>query len=148
MNSGAGGSSAESPASTRKGLHMTSRPPQGRSVRLARCLVLAVVLLIGTLAISAAAAASRHAERTAAAAPDFGPNVRIFDPSRSRSEIQAAVDAIAAQQVSNQFGTERYALLFKPGAYGSAADPLNFQAGYYTEVAGLGQSPNDVSVNG
>ena len=35
-----------------------------------------------------------------------------------------------------------------PGAYGSAADPLNFQVGYYEEVAGLGSSPNDVSVNG
>jgi hypothetical protein len=58
------------------------------------------------------------------------------------------VDAIAAQQVSNQFGTERYALLFLPGSYGSAADPLNFQVGYYTEVAGLGGSPNDVTVNG
>ena len=47
--------------------------------------------------------------------PDFGPNVLIFDPSMSTSEIQAQVDAIAGQQVSNQFGTERYALLFKPG---------------------------------
>ena len=127
---------------------MTSRLPQGRRVRFARGVVVAFVLLIGTLAISGAAAASRHAERTAAAVPDFGPNVRIFDPSMSRSQIQAAVDAIAAQQVANQFGTERYALLFKPGVYGSAADPLNFRAGYYTEVAGLGQSPNDVSVNG
>jgi hypothetical protein len=35
-----------------------------------------------------------------------------------------------------------------PGSYGSAADPLNFQVGYYTEVAGLGSSPTDVSVNG
>ena len=28
------------------------------------------------------------------------------------------------------------------------AAPLNFQVGYYTEVAGLGSSPNDVTVNG
>ena len=48
------------------------------------------------------------------------------------SQIQATVDAIAAQQVANQFGTQRYALLFKPGTYGTAADPLNFQVGYYT----------------
>src|SRR4029078_4060314 len=27
-------------------------------------------------------------------------------------------------------------------------DPLNFQVGYYTSVAGLGQSPNDVVING
>ena len=48
----------------------------------------------------------------------------------------------------NQFGTQRYALLFKPGTYGTAANPLNFQVGYYTAVAGLGLSPNDVVVNG
>jgi hypothetical protein len=80
--------------------------------------------------------------------PDFGPNVMIFDPSMSTSQIQTAVDAIANQQVSNQFGTQRYALLFKPGTYGTAANPLNFQVGYYTAVAGLGSSPNDVVING
>src|SRR6202044_2584811 len=41
-----------------------------------------------------------------------------------------------------------YALLFEPGTYGSAADPLTFQVGYYTEVAGLGGSPGDVTING
>ena len=45
-------------------------------------------------------------------------------------------------------GTQRYALLFKPGRYGTAADPLVFQVGYYTEVAGLGTSPGDVTING
>ena len=66
----------------------------------------------------------------------------------AQSHIQATVDAIAAQQVPNQFGTERYALLFEPGTYGTAADPLIFQVGYYTEVAGLGRSPGDVTING
>src|SRR3954451_8045608 len=82
------------------------------------------------------------------AAPDFGPNVKIFDPTMPTSQIQATVDAVAAQQVPNQFGTQRYALLFKPGTYGTAANPLNFQVGYYTSVAGLGLSPNGVAVNG
>jgi hypothetical protein len=50
--------------------------------------------------------------------------------------------------VSNQFGPQRYALLFKPGTYGTADNPLNFQVGYYTTVAGLGLSPSDVVVNG
>src|SRR5207245_4822381 len=80
--------------------------------------------------------------------PDFGPNVYIFDPSMPTSQIQATVDAIAAQQVSNQFGTQRYALFFKPGTYGSRTTPLNFQVGYYTTVAGLGLSPHDVVING
>ena len=74
----------------------------------------------------------------------LGPNVLVFDPSMPTSQIQATVDAVAAQQVPNQFGPQRYALLFKPGTYGSAAQPLNFQVGYYTTVAGLGASPGDV----
>src|SRR5207248_6247201 len=84
----------------------------------------------------------------AAPGPDLGPNVIVFDPSMSTSEIQATVDDIASQQVSNEFGTQRYALLFEPGTYGTTADPLNFQVGYYTEVAGLGRSPGDVVING
>jgi hypothetical protein len=64
------------------------------------------------------------------------------------SEIRAAAGAIAQQQISNQFGPQRYALLFKPGTYGSASDPLSFEVGYGTEVAGLGASPRDVTING
>jgi hypothetical protein len=80
--------------------------------------------------------------------PDFGANVYIFDPTMPLTQIQATVDAVANQQVSNQFGTQRYALLFEPGTYGSSAAPLNFQVGYYTAVAGLGLSPSDVVING
>ena len=47
--------------------------------------------------------------------PDFGPNVIIFDPSMPLSDIQAEVDAIANQQIDNQFGTQRYALLVGDG---------------------------------
>ena len=83
-----------------------------------------------------------------AAQPDFGPNVKIFSASMPQSEIQATVDAIASQQISNQFGTQRYALLFMPGTDASATNPLNFQVGYYTAVAGLGSSPNHVVING
>ena len=35
-----------------------------------------------------------------------------------------------------------------PAPMDPATDPLNFQVGYYTAVAGLGQSPNDVVING
>jgi hypothetical protein len=80
--------------------------------------------------------------------PDFGPNVKIFDPSMPVADIQAAVDAISTKQVDNEMGTDRYALLFKPGTYGSAAQPLIIQVGYYTEVAGLGLNPTDVTING
>ena len=80
--------------------------------------------------------------------PNFGQNVYIFNPTMPLSQIQATVDAVANQQVSNQFGTQRYALLFEPGTYGSSTAPLNFQVGYYTAVAGLGRSPSDVVING
>jgi hypothetical protein len=100
------------------------------------------------LVLALASATLASSGGAAAAAPDLGPNVMVFDPSMSTSEIQATVDRIAAQQVPNQFGSERYALLFEPGTYGSAEEPLNFQVGYYTQVAGLGRSPGDVVING
>src|SRR4051794_16126365 len=79
---------------------------------------------------------------------DLGSNVKIFDPSMSIDHIQSVVDAVAAEQVPNQFGEQRYALLFKPGVYGTPEHPLRFQVGYYTEVAGLGRNPGDVTING
>ena len=106
-------------------------------------IVLATVISLLVLGAGSAAAAKSSSDP-----PDFGPNVIVFDPSMSTSQIQATVDGIATQQVPNQFGTERYALLFKPGTYGTPQNPLNFQVGYYTSVAGLGREPGDVTVNG
>jgi hypothetical protein len=123
-------------------------------MRTNRRLSIPVALVIVFALAGSASAASSGARGPSnvihgnAAQPDFGPNVKILDPSMSTSDIQAIVDGIANQQISSQFGARRYALLFKPGTYGSAAAPLNFQVGYYTEVAGLGGSPNDVTVNG
>ena len=99
-----------------------------------------IAVFSATVPIARAANSSRQ--------PNFGSNVYIFNPSMPLSQIQATVNAVATQQVPNQFGTQRYALLFEPGTYGSAATPLNFQVGYYTSVAGLGSSPSDVVING
>src|SRR4051794_14839739 len=104
-----------------------------RTVAAASALVVAALVFGGT---------------ARAATPDLGSNVIVFNPSMPVSEIQATVDAIANQQVPNQFGPQRYALLFEPGTYGTAANPLNFQVGYYTEVAGLGRNPGDTVING
>jgi hypothetical protein len=118
-----------------------------RGGRLGRCLiVLAAAIATAAIVGVGVAAAAKPADKRGQ--PDFGPNVVVFDPSMPTSQIQATVDAIANQQVSNQFGPQRYALLFKPGTYGTADNPLNFQVGYYTTVAGLGLSPSDVVVNG
>ena len=106
-------------------------------------------LVFVALLIFAIVAAGPVVGLTAAAGtPNFGPNVYVFDPSMSLSAIQATVDAVATEQISNQFGTQRYALLFEPGTYGSSTNPLIFQVGYYTTVAGLGASPSDVTING
>jgi hypothetical protein len=105
-------------------------------------------LLVASLSMPLSASGVPAAKPESSSQPDFGPNVFIFTPDMPQSEIQAKVDSVAAQQVSNQFGTQRYALLFAPGTYGSSATPLNFQVGYYTAVAGLGLSPNDVVING
>jgi hypothetical protein len=121
---------------------------QPRRPRPAGRLVVAIALVATALTISGAAWASGLAVRTAAASPDFGPNVTIFDPSMPVSEIQATLDAIHAQQVDAEMGTNRYALLFKPGVYGTPTQPLQMKVGYYTEVAGLGASPTDVTING
>jgi hypothetical protein len=73
---------------------------------------------------------------------DLGPNVIVFDPSTPG--IQAKLDEVFRQQESAQFGTGRYALLFKPGTYNG----LNAQLGFYTSIAGLGLTPDDTTING
>ncbi|MFF7209144.1 discoidin domain-containing protein [Streptomyces sp. NPDC008238] len=73
---------------------------------------------------------------------DLGPNVLVFDPSTPG--IQAKLDQVFQQQESAQFGTGRYALLFKPGTYNN----INANIGFYTSIAGLGLSPDDTTFNG
>jgi len=108
-----------------------------------------IVVVAALLALAWSGSATATATTTTAPAqPSFGSNVYIFDPGMPQSQIQSTVDSIANQQVNNEFGSQRYALLFKPGTYGSPANPLNFQVGYYTAVAGLGLSPADVVING
>jgi hypothetical protein len=113
-------------------------------VRSAPILLPALVLV----ALLSSASTGGSTATAAPLAPAFGPNVTIFDPSMPTSQIQATVDAIHAQQVDAEMGTNRYTLLFKPGVYGSADEPLRMKVGYYTEVAGLGASPTDVTING
>src|SRR5262249_41692423 len=75
--------------------------------------------------------------------PNFGPNVYVFDPSMSASSIQSTLDSVYNQQQTNQFGTNRYALLFKPGTYN-----VGINLGFYEQVLGLGLLPDNVVING
>lgn len=75
----------------------------------------------------------------------FGKNTFVFDPSMDRTEIQTLIDSIYAGQLypANEFSENRYALLFKPGTY-----KLDIKVGYYMHVIGLGNSPEDVVIDG
>ncbi|WP_190273721.1 coagulation factor 5/8 type domain-containing protein [Granulicella mallensis] len=77
------------------------------------------------------------------AKPEFGPNVMVFSPSMTPEAIQAQIDKVYTVQQRNEFGPERNALLFLPGDY-----KVNVPIGFYTEVIGLGASPDDVRIAG
>ncbi|WP_377272965.1 adenylyl cyclase [Peterkaempfera sp. SMS 1(5)a] len=111
--------------------------PSRRTV-LRGAAVAATLPLAGALSTGAASAAAPACRTT-----DLGANVLVFDPSMGDAAIQAQVDAVFNVQQSNQFGTERYALAFKPGTYN-----VDINVGFYTHVLGLGDSPDDVVING
>ncbi len=94
------------------------------------------LVLLPMLATSLAAQSPR-------AAPDFGPNVIIVDPTVPSATIQARLDTIFATQEASEFGSHRYAVLFKPGTY-----DVDARIGFYTQIAGLGMSPDDVVIRG
>jgi len=95
-------------------------------------------LLVLTVAI-----AGRVTAQSPRRIPDFGPNVTIFDPATPAAIIQSALDSIFASQETSEFGAARYAVLFKPGKY-----DVDARIGFYTQVSGLGLSPDDVVING
>src|SRR3954469_18648149 len=104
-----------------------------------------VSILIAATALCAAVplAALGDPTPTRANATIFGPNVFVFDPKMSPSDIQKTANDIFKKMEANEFGPERYALLFKPGQY-----DVTFDVGFYTHVAGLGRNPDDVTING
>lgn len=74
-------------------------------------------------------------------APDFGSNVTVFDPSMSQASIQNKINSLYSIQQNNQFGSQRTAILFKPGTYN-----VDIPVGFYTSVMGLGAMPDDVNI--
>ena len=67
----------------------------------------------------------------------------LFDPAMPPRAMQAKIDAVYAEQGPSEFGPGRYALLFKPGQY-----KLDIPVGFYTQLAGLGTTPDAVHVTG
>jgi hypothetical protein len=75
--------------------------------------------------------------------PDLGASVLVFDPSMPAQMIQGQLDAVFGLEERNEFGPERRAILFKPGSY-----DVDVNVGYYTQVLGLGASPDEVVIHG
>lgn len=75
----------------------------------------------------------------------LGENVFVFEPGMDMKEIQSLIDTIFNRQSGrkSEFSKNRYALLFKPGRYN-----LDVKVGYYMQVLGLGESPEDVVIFG
>jgi len=82
-------------------------------------------------------------ETSSGSTPNLGSNVYIFNTSMSTTTIQDDINAVYAQQESNQFGTQRYELMFEPGTYN-----VTVPVGFYTEVVGLGQNPSQTVITG
>jgi hypothetical protein len=95
----------------------------------------------GFAAVNATAQApAGHPERSR---PDFGPTVLVFDSSMQASQIQTEIDRVYAVQQHSEFGKQRFALLFLPGEY-----HVDVPVGFYTEVIGLGATPDAVNIIG
>src|SRR5580692_3813519 len=75
--------------------------------------------------------------------PDFGPNVLIFNRTTPPATIQTQIDKVYATQRHNEFGPDRNAILFLPGHYN-----VDVPVGFYTQVLGLGASPDSVHITG
>jgi hypothetical protein len=102
---------------------------------------LVAALVISSRSVSLCGTVSDASGPVQSTVPDFGPDVLIFDPSMTN--IQSRIDAVFSKQESNQFGSNRYAYLFKPGNYN-----VDVQVGFYMQVLGLGKSPDSVAITG
>ncbi|STX27966.1 Uncharacterised protein [Legionella beliardensis] len=77
----------------------------------------------------------------------FGPNVIIFDTNMSPRDINTTISTLYNQQRFNEFGEERYALMFMPGQYGMDEN-IDVKVGYYMHILGLGERPEDTFITG
>ena len=106
--------------------------------------------LAGMTVVAIVAAGSVALAAPASAAPGdpvFGPNVTIIEPGTSAADVNSILTAAGSE---SEFSTNRHAIFFKPGTYGTATNGGTVQAtlGYYEGIYGLGSSPDDVTING
>ncbi|MGL4303898.1 MAG: adenylyl cyclase [Sphingomonas sp.] len=96
--------------------------------------VLAGMAAIGAHSVAAQGRRSLHE-------PDLGQHVLIVDPGMPGAQRQ--IDTWFAEQERAHFTDRRYAILLKPGTHN-----LDLNVGFFTQVAGLGLHPDDVTVSG
>ena len=73
----------------------------------------------------------------------FGADTTIFEPTDNAKEIQSRINSIYGTTERGQFISDRNALLFAPGTY---SNDLQVEIGFYTQVAGMGLSPEDTVI--
>lgn len=90
-------------------------------------------------------AAGQHASAPGAMQPasPFGPNVFVNSPKTPAAMVQSQINKVYAVQQHSEFGARRYAFLFSPGEY-----KVDIPIGFYTQVLGLGASPDAVHITG
>ncbi len=101
------------------------------------------LLQLAWAGVAAGLLTAQSAQTAKIAKPDFGPNVLIFDSSMQPQAIQKQIDAVYATLQHDEFSSQRKALLFLPGSYA-----VDLPVGFYTEVIGLGASPDDTRIAG
>jgi len=82
--------------------------------------------------------------------PDWPSSVHVFSEGTRKATMEAAIaeawktnGGMGKGEPHGQFSKKRYAFLFAPGEY-----DIDVPVGYYTQVLGLGESPEDVRFTG
>ncbi|MDP4238532.1 MAG: coagulation factor 5/8 type domain-containing protein [Bacteroidota bacterium] len=112
-------------------------------------LKLIILFLLGSQYCNSQTAGSAQKEGDA---PDckfnqtvLGKNAYLFEPGMNMKEVQTLLDTLYKRQSGkkSEFSNSRVALFFKPGTY-----HLDVKVGYYMQVYGLGNSPDEVVIVG
>lgn len=100
-----------------------------------------IPLLIGILVLAQIAAAAQPNP------PAWPSTVKVYSPTSSKSQIESEVGAAynsnGGLSEQGQWSELRFAFLFQPGSYDA-----NIPVGYYTQVLGLGATPDEVKFTG
>ena len=102
------------------------------------------LFLVASVMLTCLPGSSAHTqEKSSKTVSPFGPNVFVYTAATSPAAMQERIDSVYATQQHSEFSRERYAFLFLPGVY-----HLDLPIGFYTQVLGLGATPDSVHITG